>query len=469
MASHFLRERIGWSGHLRPFLHKELPARTGWAATLGTLCALLFGMMALSGTVLAMYYNPSPDKAYQSIEYIMQMPAGALLRGLHHWGAGAIVTVVVVHLLANFFVGAFKAPREITWTLGVLLLLVTLGLGFTGYLLPWDMKAYWATVVSSNIPGDLPVIGHFITRAIRGGDTVSGLTLTRFYAMHILVFPALLLGLTGAHVYLVRIHGLSDPGAAGATPRAARPYRFYPEHLWRSALVFAAVFLVIAALALLRHPSREPIAGTISESYLPRPEWYFMWLFQLLTYFPGRWELVGSLVAPALGVSLLFAAPFLGGSGARAVAERPLAVAAGVTCVIAIVYLSLMGFEGARTYGRVVAVPDRQLTAAEARGLHLFVDRDCAYCHQIAGKGGHRTGPDMANLVAKHRTREHLARYIQDPRRLNATSVMPKYDLPETDLQALADFVRALDFTDHPPRILSREDALKRVAGANAE
>ena len=448
---------IGWKKYLKPFLYKELPPKTGWTATLGTLCALLFGVMAASGLVLAMYYNPSPDKAYQSIDYIMKdVPMGAVLRGIHHWCAGAMVLAVFVHMLANFFSGAFKAPRQWTWIAGVCLFLVTLGLGFTGYLLPWDMKAYWATVVSTNIPKDIPLIGGAITRIVRGGETVSGLTLTRFYAIHMLLLPALLLGFTVFHIYLVRIHGLAAPPEAEPRPAGSRPYRFYPEHTLRSALVFVAIFVAIIALAFLCTPPREAIAGTLIESYLPRPEWYFMWLFQLLTYFSGPWESVGSLAVPALGVTLLFAVPFLGKTR-----QRPLAMGVGVTCVAAIVYLSLMGFEGARPYGQIIVVPDRPLTASEARGLHLFADRECAYCHQISGKGGHRTGPDLANIVAKGRTRDYLARFIRNPQLVSTTSIMPKYDLPQSDLQGLANFVLALDFNKYPAKVINREEILK--------
>ena len=457
MSRDFLA-RIGWKEYLRPFLYKELPPRTGWAGTLGSLCALLFGVMAISGLVLAMYYSPSPDKAYQSIDYIMKdVPLGAVLRGIHHWGAGAMVLAVVIHLLANFFTGTFKTPREWTWIAGVCLLLVTLGLGFTGYLLPWDMKAYWATVVGTNIPRDIPVIGDFITRVIRGSETVSGLTLTRFYAIHMLLLPALLAGLMLVHIYLVRIHGIAE---IHKPVEGDAPYRFYPEHLWRSALVSTAVFAVILALALLRRPPREEIAGTLIPSYLPRPEWYFMWLFQLLTYFPGRWEAAGSLVIPILGTALLFAVPFLGKTRATGIAQRPLATAAGATCLIGIVYLSFTGFEGARPYGRIILVPARQLTSSEGRGLHLFADRECAYCHQIRGVGGHRTGPDLSNIVAKGRTREYLARYIRNPQVVSKTSIMPKYNLPESDLQALADFLLALDFSKYPAKILKREEVL---------
>ena len=156
-------DRIGWEPYLKPFFFKELPSGTGWSATLGSLCLLLFGLMAATGIFLAMYYNPSPDKAYESVAYIMQeVPLGPVLRGLHHWGASAMVLIVCVHLAAVFFSGSYKAPRELTWTAGVLLLLATLGLGFTGYLLPWDMKAYWATVVGTNIFKSVPVIGDVL-------------------------------------------------------------------------------------------------------------------------------------------------------------------------------------------------------------------------------------------------------------------------------------------------------------------
>jgi ubiquinol-cytochrome c reductase cytochrome b subunit len=462
MARKNFLERIGWSEHLRPFLYKELPAGTGWLATLGSLCALLFAVMAVSGIFLAMYYNPSSDKAYQSIDYITkEVPMGAWLHGIHHWGAGAMVLCVFIHLLANFFSGSFKAPREAAWIVGVLLLLVTLGLGFTGYLLPWDMKAYWATTVSANIPKDIPIIGDFIARAIRGGDTISGLTLTRFYAIHMLLLPALLAIFTACHIYLVRLHGLAEPDAENVPSSDKAAYRFYPEHAFRSALVFTVVFLAILMLAVFATVPREAIAGTFSESYLPRPEWYFMWLFQLLTYFSGRWESVGSLAIPSLGVALLFAIPFLGKGTVRRAVDRPLALAVGVSCVIGIVYLTLMGFEGARSYGEIIPVPDRQLTSSEQRGLYVFADRQCAYCHQINGKGGHRTGPDLANTVAKGRNREYLAKYIKNPQAVSRTSIMPKYNLSDADLRALADFVMALDFSKYSQKMLKRSEVLK--------
>ena len=471
---------------------------------------LLFAIMVVSGLFLALHYNPSPDKAYQSVDYIMnEVPLGAILRGIHHWGASAMVLVMFLHLMSNFFSGTYKAPRELTWIGGVGLLLITLGLGFTGYLLPWDMKAYWATVVSTNIPKDIPIIGKFVTRLALGGDTVSGSTLTRFYAVHAMLLPALLALFAAIHIYLMRLHGLADEEpdrgvAAGVSPAAeggilppasvaessgaptmleelppgkmpgstagrmpaatAREllYRFYPEHAWRSSLVFAVVFLALITFALFGHMHREPVAGTLVESYLPRPEWYYLWLFQLLTYFPGKWEAVGSLAIPIIGLALLFAAPFLGRNRRLGAANRPLALAVGVTCTVGIVYLTAMGWEGARPYGQVIPVPDRTLTPNEGRGLFLYAERECAYCHQITGLGGHRVGPDLSNVVAKRRTKEYLVSYLKNPQAIKSTSIMPKYDLPEADLRALADFMLALDFRHQPVKLLQRAEALKQ-------
>jgi ubiquinol-cytochrome c reductase cytochrome b subunit len=459
-----LPERVGWEKGLGPFLYKKLPHKTGWALTLGSASVLMFVTMFVTGVFLAMYYNPSPDKAYQAIEYIMNdVPAGRILRGLHHWGASAMVIIVFLHMATNFFSGTYRKPRELTWITGVIMLLIVLGLGFTGYLLPWDLKAYWATTVSTNIPKDIPLIGPFLSHLALGGESISGSTLTRFYAIHAMLLPALLVGFIAFHIYLVRAHGIAEEDEDALTPSEGneKVYRFYPEHLWRSSIVFLAVFLILLGLSLWAHIPREPVAGTLVESYLPRPEWYYMWLFQLLTLFPGHLEWVGSLVIPLLGVALLFLLPFLGKRNARiGVRNRPLPLAIGMTVIVAIVYLTVMGFAGARPYGDVVTVPDRQLTASEQRGLYLYVDRQCAYCHQIDGAGGHRRGPDLANEIAKRHSRDYLVRYIHDPQSVNRTSIMPRYDLPQQDLESLADFILSLDFSKYHSKTIARDAVL---------
>jgi len=470
--------RVGWEEGIKPFLYKELPPKTGWAATLGSLCVVLFVTMFVSGVFLAMYYNPSPDKAYQAIDYIMHdLPWGWLLRGIHHWGASAMVIAVFLHMMTNFFTGTYKAPREVTWISGVVMFLIVLGLGFTGYLLPWDLKAYWATTVSTNIPKDIPLIGGFLSRLALGGSSISGATLTRFYAVHAMLLPAALVAFIGFHIYLVRVHGISehspedDTALEGDAPKATqpgRPYRFYPEHAWRSAIVFVVVLAILLILSVYGTIPREQIAGTLVEDYLPRPEWYYMWLFQLLTLFPGKWEAVGSLATPSLLVILLFAVPFIGRRGRYGAANRPLPLAIGMTAIVGVSYLTIMGFAGAKPYGQTILVPDRALTASEQRGLYLYADRECSYCHQIDGQGGHRVGPDLSNEVAKRgHDVDYLKRYIKNPTDVNSTSVMPKYDLSDADLTALADFIRSLDLSKQPMRTVTRDEAMqlnRRVA-----
>jgi ubiquinol-cytochrome c reductase cytochrome b subunit len=452
-------ERIGWHQGLGEFMLKKLPPRTGWAATLGSVSVLLFVTMFVSGVFLAMHYNPSPDKAYQAIDYIMNdVTGGRLLRGIHHWGASAMVIVVVLHMLTNFFSGTYKRPRELTWITGVVMLLIVLGLGFTGYLLPWDLKAEWATTVSTNIPKDIPLIGHFLSRLALGGENITGATLTRFYAVHAMLLPALLVAMIAFHIFLVRAHGIAEPEEGEELAATnGRVYRFYPEHLWRSSIVFVSVFLILLGLSRYAQIPREPVAGTLVEDYLPRPEWYYMWLFQLLTYFPGKYEAVGSLAIPFIGVALLFALPFLGKSGRMGIKNRPMPLAIGGSLIVGIVYLTCMGFAGARRYGQTMPVPNRQLTESERRGLFLYADRQCAYCHQINGQGGRRNGPDLSNVTVKHRSREYLAQYIHNPQSIRSTSIMPKYELPSADLNALADYLLSLR---GELKTLSREEVL---------
>lgn len=205
----WLDERIGFQGLYKSTLDRPEP-KGNWWNTLGSATLFLFILQGITGIFLTTYYTPSPDHAYDSINYIMHGVAfGWLIRGIHHWGATLMVVLVVVHMLRVFVTASFKYPRELTWLIGVGLLLLTLGMGFTGYLLPWDQKSYWATTVGTQIAGTVPVIGDFILKALRGGSDLSALTLQRFFSAHIWMLPAGLAGLIGVHVFLVVRHGES--------------------------------------------------------------------------------------------------------------------------------------------------------------------------------------------------------------------------------------------------------------------
>jgi quinol-cytochrome oxidoreductase complex cytochrome b subunit len=209
----WLDERLSLNDLYKATLDRPEP-KGNWWNTLGSASLFLFLLQGATGIFLSVYYTPSPDHAYDSIQYIMNGVAfGWLIRGIHHWGATAMVLVVFIHMLRVFITASYKYPRELTWLIGVGLLLCTLGMGFTGYLLPWDQKAYWATTVATNIAGSVPWVGSFIMKALRGGTELSSLTLNRFFAAHIWMLPAVLAGLIGVHLFLIIKHGESEfPG-----------------------------------------------------------------------------------------------------------------------------------------------------------------------------------------------------------------------------------------------------------------
>jgi quinol-cytochrome oxidoreductase complex cytochrome b subunit len=206
----WLDERIGLNDLYKSTLDRPEP-RGNWWNTLGSASLFLFVMQGLTGIFLSVYYTPSPDHAYDSIQYIMTgVSFGWLIRGIHHWGASLMVLVVFIHMVRVFMTASYKYPRELTWLIGVGLLLVTVFMGFTGYLLPWNQKAFWATTVGTQIAGSVPFLGDFILEILRGGPALSALTLQRFFAAHIWILPAILVALIGVHLFLIIKHGESQ-------------------------------------------------------------------------------------------------------------------------------------------------------------------------------------------------------------------------------------------------------------------
>jgi ubiquinol-cytochrome c reductase cytochrome b subunit len=232
-------------------------------------------------------------------------------------------------------------------------------------------------------------------------------------------------------------------------------------------VAFGGVIGIIFFLAVFADVALENVAGTVDPAYLPRPEWYYMWLFQLLTFFPGKFEFFGSLVIPIGVIIILFGLPFLSRTDLRGMADRPLATAVGITSLVGVVYLTLMGFEGARSYGDVIVVPDRQLTQSEQKGLKIYSNRECAYCHHILGRGGRIQGPDLSNVVVKNRTKDWLRRFIKDPQAISPWSIMPKYDLSQEELSDLADFILSLDFESYGAKRISRQEVIGEIISGN--
>ncbi|MDQ5820535.1 MAG: cytochrome b N-terminal domain-containing protein [Actinomycetota bacterium] len=208
----WLEERSGLIGGIRYFLFRKVPGDTNWMQTLGSATLTAFLVQTLTGVILAMYYHPTPEGAYRSIEYITnELTLGWLVRGMHRWGASVFIILMFMHMGRVFLFGAYKYPRELNWIVGVLLLALGMLEGFTGYLLPWDQTAYWATIVGINLNGTAPIVGPFLSQFLRGGAEIGPDTIARFYSLHMLLLPGGIMALIGLHLYLVVRLGVSSP------------------------------------------------------------------------------------------------------------------------------------------------------------------------------------------------------------------------------------------------------------------
>ncbi len=331
----WLDERLATRSLIAKFLYRRLPKAVGWPHTLGSATSFLLSVQIVTGIFLAFYYVPSVEHAYGSVEYIStQLPFGALVRGLHRWSASLVVILVTLHLLRVFFMGAYKYPRQATWIVGVLLLGVIAAFAFTGYLLPWDQKAYWATVVGTHIPEWAPGVGGAVAQLLKGGPDVGVRTLGRFYAFHTLFLPALLVVLVAVHLFMVIRQGIAPPPVGRwATIRRQDYQRLYEEskaegrtfmeHLVRDGSVALGLLLLATWLAWRFGAPLEEVADPTTTTYVPRPEWYFYFLFELLWLFKGPWTVIPTFWIPVLGFVALLVLPLLDRGPARNPLRRP--------------------------------------------------------------------------------------------------------------------------------------------------
>jgi ubiquinol-cytochrome c reductase cytochrome b subunit len=402
----WLEDRAGLEAIRHRLLDEPLPPGTGWWFTLGSV--LLFGLLVqvVTGIALAFYYAPTPDHAWDSVRFITTMvPGGSVLRGLHHWGASLVVVAAVLHLVRVVGFGSYRKPRELNWIVGLILLHVILAFGLTGYLLPWDQRAYWATVVTINISKLTPVAGEWVAAFLRGGPDVGALTLTRWYALHVLVLPIVLAWLVGVHLYLMRRQGISGP----VRPGSGAPQPFFPGQAARDLAVASAVGTVLVVVAWQGGPPLESPADPTATDYVPRPEWYFLGLFQLLKYFPGRFEVIGAIVVPGLVMALLAALPWIDRGRSREWRSRRVILGTFAAGVAGVVTLTTLG------------ALDRPPTVSaawnvrELAGAALVASGDrCVTCHRADGVAG----PLEAGRIS--RPQDWLAMHVADPQMIAA-------------------------------------------------
>ncbi len=344
-------DRVGLASlrHLAETKTVPLHRHTVWYY-FGGMTLFFFLVQVATGILLMLYYRPSAEEAYESVQFIMtQVPFGWLIRSIHSWSANLMIGAALVHLFSVLFLKAYRPPRELTWMSGFLLFVLALGFGFSGYLLPWNKLAYFATRVGTDIAGSVPLLGGFLIRFFRGGDHVTGGTLSRFYGWHVAILPAICTFLLVLHLALVQRHGMGVPPSEQREGARARQMPFVPDFLLRDLFGWTLALGVLAALAAL-YPwelgeKADPFAPAPADI---RPEWYFMFMFQTLKYVPGgetlgiENEAIAVLVFGALG-AVAFFLPFLDREVRRR-GRSPLFGAAGAAALVFIVGMTSRGY-----------------------------------------------------------------------------------------------------------------------------
>jgi ubiquinol-cytochrome c reductase cytochrome b subunit len=353
-AAGWFEERLRASDLFAALLHVRIPA-SAQTYYLGGITLFLFGIQVTTGTLLALYYKPTPDTAYDSVKYITSVVEfGWLIRSIHHWAANLMIISLILHVIRIFVQGAYKYPRELTWIVGVGLLAVTIGFGFTGYLLPWDQKAFWATTVGTEIAAAVPVIGSPLLQLLRGGADVTDATLSRFFGMHVLVLPLALGALVVIHLTIVHQLGLASPkrpeprpGTAAHAELRREPLKpFFPHYVLDELIAWVFILAVLVVLASVMPAGLEDKADPLKTPEHVKPEWYFLSVYQLLKVVPAFGPLtardVGILI-PILAIGLLVILPLVDRNPEVIKRRRPLAIFLCIATLAGMVGLTIWG------------------------------------------------------------------------------------------------------------------------------
>jgi ubiquinol-cytochrome c reductase cytochrome b subunit len=439
----WLEDRTGYRGLLRAALDEHVPGGARWRYVWGSTLTFVLFIQFVTGIVLWMAYSPSSQTAWESVSYIQhEMWGGWVLRGLHHYAAQAMNVLLVLHLMQVIIDGAYKAPRELNFWMGLLMLQLVLALSLTGYLLPWDQKGYWATKVATNIVAITPFVGPELQRLLIGGADYGHHTLTRFFSLHAGVLPAALVALLVGHIYLFRRHGLT----------AKRPFRrpdakFWPDQVFQDAVACLAVLAAILGLTLVTGGADLGAPADPSEAYsAARPEWYFLFLFEFLKYFPGTSEIWGAIIIPGMVMGVVALMPLLGRTrfGHQFNVTFLCALLAGAGLLTWRAYDQdqgdakyLAAVADAQAQARRVLELARSPAGIPAAGAVSLLRQDpltqgpklfaqhCASCHRYGGQdglGGTPADPSSAPDLKGFGTRQWLAGFL-DPARITSEAV----------------------------------------------
>jgi ubiquinol-cytochrome c reductase cytochrome b subunit len=465
-AGNWFDARLRLRATLGPMMEHPIPRGAagpmGWWYIFGSASMTLLLLQILTGIGLALVYVPSADRAYDSLLYLnYETTLGWFLRALHYYAGSGMVALVLAHMTQVFLHGAYKYPRELTWCVGVVLLLCTMGMFFTGQVLRWDPDAYWGLAVGGSMAGRVPGAGPWAVRQVLGGPVIGGDSLSRFFALHVFVIPGALLFFLAIHLWLVLSRGISAPPVPGQVvdPKTydeqyekelKRGVPFLGDAMKKDVVCSALAVIVVVILAAVLGPKGPtgPPDPTLPGAN-PRPEWPFLWLFALLSLSPPSAETFIILVFPLILILVLFLVPFVSNRGERAPSRRPVAVLA---VVVAYTTLGVLTYQGATspwspemTAWSGDPIPESMVKGSSPirlQGAAVFQSKSCRNCHALEGSGGRR-GPDLT-AVGTRLTRDQLIDQVS-----NGTpggGNMPAYgkQINAVEMTALAAFLEGL-------------------------
>ncbi len=390
----------------------------------------LFGLMVFSGVFLSVHYIPAFGQAFSSVERLNgEVPFGWMVRRMHGAGGSLLLLLLMIHLLRVFYTGSYKRHPGVAWLLEVLCFFSAVWINFTGSFLPLSQAAYWgANTILSNL-SSLPWVGGFLAEFLRGGKEMGGTALARFYSMHI-GFSILMALFFFSHYRM---------GAKGeADAKASRPSGLLP--LLVVTVVLLAVITFVPGWSV--DSVKEAANPTVNPERVSFP-WYLLFVPETLPLISGAYPFL-SLTLILVVLLLVFLLPEIDKNSERGLLRRPFAMALCGAFLVLWVYFSLIGSANAH-YGERVIVPERTLSAAELRGAEVFAEKNCAYCHQVAGRGGRRQGPDMTVVTERGRSRDWVQRFVYNARLYRSGTAMPRYEIPLEDLEALSAYLLSLD------------------------
>ncbi len=464
----WLDRRTGIRGLLHQALDEPIPGGARFAYVFGSGLLFLFLSQVVTGVFLALYYVPSADHAHTTVAYIVkEVSSGSFIRSLHVYGSSAMIIVLLLHIGQTILFGSYKRYRELLWLAGCVLFALILGMAFTGYLLPWDQKAYFATAVGTNILTEVPLVGGWLKQFVRGGTDLGTLAISRFFVAHVFLLPAAVFAFVGAHVFLFRKAGAAGP------PVPVQPEKtesFYPRQVLMDIAFTAVLILALGLLAWLVPAELGPEANAADTRFLPRPEWYYVPVFQWLKYWPGSRAVVGIVVIPTVIAALFALLPLIDRGGERRPWRRPFSIGGFAVVMAALVALGVQShvederdpaiarqlsvqhdavkafmseaFEPEVAAGSLKVENAALANPVVAHGKAIFAAQACDACHGADARGTD-SAPSLIGVAAKYPSGQ-LKQVIKTPNAKMSDGGMQPLDAPDPDIDALVAYLESL-------------------------